>query len=138
MLKLTTKTRYGTRALLEIGSNYNLRPTKKKEIVASTGISSSYLENILVSLRNSGVIDATRGANGGFVLRRAPELVTMLEGVEALQGSAVAEASADLPACVTEDLWREVKAAQDAVLRSKSLRDLIDLQKGGDSLGYAI
>lgn len=123
---------------MEIGSNYALRPTKKKEVVANTGIPSGYLENILIVLRNSGLVDATRGANGGFVLRRSPDMITMLEVVRVLQGPSDLQGGSDLVECVSEKLWQEVNAAQEDVLRRKTLADLIALKGEGGAMGFGI
>ena len=138
MIKLTNKTRYGVRALIEIGSNFGLRPTKKKEVVANAGLPGGYLENILISLRNAGLVDSTRGANGGFVMRRDPKIITMLEIVGALQGPSEIEGSTELTPCVSEDLWIEVKSAIDDVLQKKMLGDLIGLKQSNGSMGYGI
>ena len=66
-MKLSTKCRYGTRAVMEIARCYKESPIKRKDIAKNQNISDSYLENILISLKNAGIIDTIRGANGGYL-----------------------------------------------------------------------
>ena len=65
-MKLSTKCRYGTRAVVEIAKNYQKGPTKRKDISAAQEINDSYLENILITLKNRNIIGTIRGAKGGF------------------------------------------------------------------------
>lgn len=65
-MKLTTKCRYGVRAILEIAKNYGKCPTKRKDISRVQDIPDSFLENILIDLKNHGIIMSIRGA--GVVL----------------------------------------------------------------------
>ena len=85
-MKLSTKARYGLRAITEIAKSYGGAPAKRKEIAEKQGLSDSYLENILIVLKNIRIIETTRGSNGGYVLCRAPSEISVLEIVEALEG----------------------------------------------------
>lgn len=131
-MKLTTKCRYGTRALIEIARNYlKGETTKRKEISLHQDVPESYLENILTALKNHGLVATVRGPKGGFSLRKPPEAITMLEVVTALQGSLspvdCLEEGNDCSRCQqcdTRGLWMKLKEAQEKVLSATTLLDL--------------
>jgi Rrf2 family protein len=137
-LKLSTKSRYGTRAIIEIAKGYGKAPVKRKDIVKSQGLSGSYLENILIVLKNSGILETIRGAQGGYVLKRPPceidlyEIVRVLEGslvpVECLENFAVCGKTAT---CQARRAWKDLMDAQEKVLRSITLQQLLDRHETG-------
>lgn len=135
-MKLSTKCRYGARAVLEIAKQYKKTPIKRKDIVKTQDISDSYLENILITLKNTGIIDTIRGANGGYMLMRAPDKITMLEIVNSLEGSLSPVGCLDNPmscdridTCSTRKVWRKLKDAKEEVLRSFTIQMLMDDEK---------
>jgi len=75
-MMLSTKSRYGLRAVLHIARGYKTGSAKRKDIAAKEGISSSYLENILLTLRNQKIIETVRGVKGGYMLCRSPAQVS--------------------------------------------------------------
>jgi Rrf2 family transcriptional regulator, cysteine metabolism repressor len=131
--KLSTKSRYGTRAIIEIAKSYGKAPIKRKDIVKSQGLSGPYLENILIALKNNGILVTIRGAQGGYTLQRPPreinlyEVVRVLEGslvpVECLKSAAVCKKTAT---CAARSAWKELMNAQEKVLRSITLQNLLD------------
>ncbi|MBT4263501.1 MAG: Rrf2 family transcriptional regulator [Deltaproteobacteria bacterium] len=132
-MKITTKCRYGIRAMVEISRNYSVRPTTRREIASSQELDNSYLENILLDLKNNGIVRSIRGVKGGFVLNRPPESITLLEIVESLQGEIVPSACVMLPSvcdrasyCVTRPVWVRLQQAQKEVLLDVTVRDLLD------------
>jgi Rrf2 family cysteine metabolism transcriptional repressor len=143
-LKLSTKCRYGARAIVEIARSYGKFPTKRKDIAESQNISESYLENILISLKKHGIIGTIRGSQGGYVLNRTPSDVTLFEVVQALEGSLAPveclEKSAKcerIAVCTTRNVWKELMEAQEKVLRSITLQNLLDREKS-DGLNFCI
>ncbi|MGL1935202.1 MAG: Rrf2 family transcriptional regulator [Fibrobacterales bacterium] len=143
-MKLSTKTRYGTRAIIEIAKNFNVKPTKRKDIVATQGIPDSYLENILISLKNSGIINTIRGAKGGFIMRREPEDVTLLDIFNALEGSQapvpciINDDCAQTNECITRPIWIELHQAQQAVLSKHTIQSLVDKEQTVQHNDYSI
>lgn len=133
-MKISTKTRYGSRAMVEIARNYILgQSTKRKDITAHQGIPASYLENILISLKNSGLVVTVRGPKGGFGLRRHPSKITMYEVLESLQGSLSPVECLDgtidcekAESCATRMVWAKMKEAQEEVLKGITLQDLLN------------
>ena len=96
-MKLSTKSRYGLRAVIEIAKTYGSAPAKRKSVASNQGISDSYLENILIVLKNNRIIETTRGVNGGYILSRSPKEITILEIVNSLEGPL------DLVECVSSN-----------------------------------
>ncbi len=138
-VKLTTKTRYGTRAMLEIARAYPDRSVKRKEISITQEVSSAYLENILTSLKEAGVITAQRGANGGFRLAQRPETITLLQIITALEGTIAPVDCAENPescgrsnCCTTFRVWQSFHTAQQKFFQNITLRDLIEMGRSPD------
>ena len=132
-MKLTTKCRYGVRAVLEIAKNYDIRPTTRKEIAKNQKIPESFLENILIELKRSGLIMSIRGAKGGFLLNRTPNGITMLDIVLVLQTSIVPvdcilnpNKCSSVNDCMTRPIWKKMHETQEKVLQSYTVKDLIE------------
>jgi Rrf2 family transcriptional regulator, cysteine metabolism repressor len=142
--KLSTKSRYGTRAIIEIARSYGKAPVKRREIAESQGLSERYLENILITLKNSGLLETMRGAQGGYVLKRPPSEIDLYEIIQVLEGSIVpvecldgAAACARTATCTTRGVWKELMEAQEKVLRSITLQHLLD-RNGVDAPDFCI
>ncbi|RIH86035.1 HTH-type transcriptional regulator CymR [Meiothermus luteus] len=132
---VSTKAQYGLRALVEIGLRQPAA-VPLKEVAEAQGISQHYLEQIAAQLRRAGFIRSVRGARGGYRLGRPSEKITALEVVEALEGSLAPVVCLDDPEscwqtghCSTETLWKRVDEAMRGVLRSTTLKDLIEERK---------
>ena len=143
-MRLSTKSRYGTRAILEIAKSYGQNPIKRKEIVAGQKIPDSYLENILITLKAAGFIRTLRGAHGGYQLTRSPKLITILEIANALEGHmtpvpCIDTGSCDLiKECATRSVWSEMYQAMEKVLSSYTLQDIIEKDNASDVLDFNI
>lgn len=131
-MKLTTKCRYGVRAVMEIARNYQKCPTKRKDIVETQTISDSFLENILIDLKHGGIIESIRGAKGGFILKKAPDQITAADIFIALQGPLSLIDCLENPGscdrngkCVVRSMWQEMQDAQERVLRQTTIESLI-------------
>jgi Rrf2 family cysteine metabolism transcriptional repressor len=136
-MKLTTKGRYGTRALLDIALNSQDGPVTLKEIARRQQIPLSYLEHLISPLVEGGVIKSARGVGGGVSLARSPGEIRLSEVIGLLENSMAPAECVDNPQickrsefCATRDIWRELKAAMDRVLQSRTLEDLMERQKG--------
>ncbi len=122
--------------MIEIAKNHNGTPTKRKDISDVQGIPNSYLENILITLKHNRIVSSIRGVGGGFVLKRAPEEITLLEIFEALQGDLNLLDCIEMPEicdrnvnCIIRPIWVEVQKAQKEVLRKVTIKDLMDKEK---------
>ena len=135
-MKLSSRSRYGFRAILELGIEYGKGPIQIKVISDREAISNKYLEQLIAMLKASGLVRSMRGPKGGYVLSRPPqeiklsEIFTTLEGplltVECLDHPDVCPRHAD---CVTRDLWMEMQDAVVKVLEGKTLQDMVDAAK---------
>lgn len=145
-MKLSTKCRYGLRAMIEIARNFNNGPPlNRKAIAHAQRISKAYLENILISLREKNLISASRGASGGFALKRRPSAITVLQVVNALEGSIAPVDCVENPAvcekagsCPARKAWWKMHEAQKAALSALSLQDLLDAEASHTDLSYVI
>lgn len=88
-MKISTKSRYAVRALVDMASRERGKPVKRKNIAQAQEISDSYLENILISLKASHLIEVERGAHGGYRLARKPSRITLLDVITAMEGPLV-------------------------------------------------
>ena len=134
-MKLSTKGRYGTRALLELALHYSEGPVPLKDIARSQQISLQYLEHIVTPLVVSGIIRSTPGARGGVWLTRPPQEIKLSEVMGLLEGSIAPVECVNDPKycsrselCVTRDIWSELKKAMNGVLESTTLQDLVERQ----------
>ncbi len=130
-MRLSTKSRYGTRAMVEIARLYPNTAVKRKMITEAQMIPDSYLENILVSLKESGLVLTIRGAKGGYQLAKPPEEITVLMIVEALEGPIKPVPCIDTEYhcrirenCSTAPVWEEMYSAVKDVLKGYTLSDL--------------
>jgi Rrf2 family cysteine metabolism transcriptional repressor len=136
-MKLSTKGKYGVRAVFEIARNYGNGPITIKEIADRQGISFSYLEQILHKLGKAGVIESVRGPAGGYLLARKPaeltigDIVRTLEGPIALSHCLEPGESGDCNQaddCVARMVWAKVGAKIEEALDSISFNDLLHQQ----------
>ena len=135
-MKLSTRARYGTKALLELALHWDKDPVPLKEISQRQQIPLSYLEHLISPLVQAGIVKSTRGIRGGVSLLRPPQQVVLSEVIQLLEGSIAPVACVDNPGacprshlCVTRDLWDEVKEAISGVLDSVTLQDLVERQR---------
>jgi Rrf2 family transcriptional regulator, cysteine metabolism repressor len=135
-MKLSTRTRYGTRALLELALHNGEGPIFLKDIARQQQISLPYLEHLVAPLIAGGMIRSTKGPRGGISLARKPEDIKLSEITQLLEGSVAPVECVSNPgvcrrsgACATRDIWSRLKEAMDDVLESTTLQDLAERQK---------
>ena len=135
-MKLSTKGRYGTRAMVDLALNDDAGPVSSKQIAERQDLSRGYLEQLLLRLASRGLVQPVRGRAGGFVLARVPSQITVAEIVEALDGPIDAVKCVDDPAacdrasyCATRDIWAEVSKVIDRHLSGITLADMAERQR---------
>ncbi len=121
---------------MDLALREDKEPVPLKDIARRQQISLLYLEHIIAPLISVGMIRSTRGAHGGVQLARPPQQIKLSEVVGLLEGSIAPVDCINDPKvcsrselCATRDVWIELKKAMDGVLESKTLRDLVDMQK---------
>lgn len=135
-MKLSTRSRYGMRAILELALEYGNGPLQIKTIAEREAISNKYLEQLIAILKSSGLVRSIRGPKGGYVLSRAPEEIGLKEVFTVLEGPLVTVECIEHPEycdrcldCITREIWMEMHNAMLGVLESKTLEDLIKIAK---------
>ena len=135
-MKLSTRTRYGCRAMLELALNYGKGVMSLHEIASRQDISMKYLDQILSPLKTAGLIRSIRGAKGGHVLARDPSTISLGDIVHVLEGSLALSDCVEAPElcprsefCITRDIWKDLEDRMENVLCSTRLSDLADRQR---------
>jgi Rrf2 family cysteine metabolism transcriptional repressor len=136
VMKLSTRTRYGIRAIIELAQYEGTRPLQLKTIAERQDISIKYLEQLMGLLRSAGLVRSVRGSKGGYALGRPAEQIKVSEVFRCLEGPVattdcvgdedVCKRSAD---CVARELWVEVEGAIHQVLDSLTLQDMVQRAK---------
>ena len=132
-MKLTTKGRYAVLALTELALAKEDSLIKINEIAVRQNISSTYLEQILLLLKNSDLIIGIRGPNGGYKLATSPENIMISDIVNIVEGRMEAKGCVSKSGsctgvsgrCMTHDLWDELSRHIELFLGQISLRDII-------------
>ncbi|MDI9596222.1 MAG: RrF2 family transcriptional regulator [Atribacterota bacterium] len=131
-MRLSTRSRYGTRLMLELAFNYNKGNTSLKDIAKKEGISEKYLGQLVIPLKSRGLIISSRGANGGYRLAKNPSLITIKEIVQALEGSVNLVECVNNPSvckrtsnCPVRNVWEMIDEQISKTLSSISLEDLV-------------
>lgn len=150
IMKLSTKGRYGLKAMFELALSYGEGPTPLNNIAQKQNLSLHYLEQLFATLRKAGLVKSIRGAQGGYILGDKPENITVgdvlrtLEGPIAPADCVIEDEESDcsrLGYCVTRTIWERIKESIDDVIDSITLQDMLDDHKklhNADSLMYYI
>jgi len=144
-MKLSTRTRYGMRAAIELAATDSKKPVQLKTIAQREDISIKYLEQLMTILRSGGIIRSIRGAKGGYILAKPPNQIKLIEVFNCLEGSVTTAECVDdedycrrAADCAARMLWIQVQEAIKNVLQSITLQDLVDRAKGKRTLDYQI
>jgi Rrf2 family protein len=142
-MKLSTRTRYGVRLMLDLACRYSDGPVYLRDIAVREDLSEKYLSQIIIPLRSRGLVLSTRGAHGGYTLSRPPGEITLWEIMEPLEGGGslvdcVEHASVchRVPTCAARDIWTMVGEKISESLNSVTLGDLVRMSrdKAGNDL----
>ncbi len=131
-MKITTRSRYGVRLMLELARNFDKGQVLLKDIARNEEISEKYLSLIIIPLRTAGLVQSTRGAHGGYSLTRPPEEITLKDIVQVLEGGISlvdcvenSSSCSRSQTCVSRDVWSIVSERISQTLESISLGDLL-------------
>ena len=132
-MKLTTRSRYGTRMMLDIALHCQDGPVRIQDIAARQGVSAKYLEKLIRKLKDGGFIKSKRGPRGGHSLAIPASHITIGAVVRALEGddSLVECRSGNkgcnrMDVCLTRRLWQTAAEAMYTRLNTFTLADLIN------------
>lgn len=131
-MKLSTKGRYGVKAMVDLAIHYGESPISIKSISQRQGISEYYLEQLFSALRKAKLIKSIRGAQGGYVLNKLPEEITVADVMEVLEGpieiSDCVEGTTcnNGNCCATRLVWQKIKTSIEDVTTSVTLKDIVN------------
>ncbi|MDU1687639.1 MAG: Rrf2 family transcriptional regulator, partial [Clostridium perfringens] len=112
--------------------HYGGSPVSIKSISQRQNISEYYLEQLFSSLRKAKLIKSIRGAQGGYILNRQPEDITVSDIIEVLEGPIEISDCLDgitcnnVDCCATRLLWKKIKTSIDEVTNSVTLKDIVE------------
>ena len=118
-MKLSTKSDYGVRALIELALSGDGAPVQRAEIASRQRIPESYLDHLLAQLRRDGFVRSVRGPGGGHLLTREPEEMCLLHVIESLEGSVASRWQTSPSACATGAAVRQPTTRSSTTARSK-------------------
>lgn len=131
MIKLSTKGRYATRIMVFLALYRGDQPVRKQVISVAEDISPDYVVQILMRLKAAGLVESRRGTNGGFLLAREPEQITVADVLQATEGSIELVSCEDegckrISVCVTRDVWQRATRALDTVFKGTTIAQLAE------------
>lgn len=136
-MKLSTKGRYGLRAMIDLGIYSIDEKVCVKSIASRQNISENYLEQLIALLKKAGLVKSTRGAHGGYSLTRTPDNISLGEILRALEGdlnpvdcvtindSKVCDVA---DGCATKFVWKKISDSINEVVNNISLQELVEEQ----------
>lgn len=132
-MKLSTKGRYGLKAMFELSLNQDNGPVPLKFIAKKQNVSDQYLEQIFSKLKKSGLVKSVRGSQGGYLLGKEAkditvgDILTVLEGPISLSDCVLDEdVCENSSVCVTKVVWEKMKKGIDEVVNSITLQDMMN------------
>ncbi len=138
-MKLSTKGRYGLRALIDLALHSESEAVALSSIAERQNISISYLEQLIAKLKKAGIVNSTRGAQGGYTLAKAPENISVGEILRALEGdlnpvdcaefSGGEKACESSDLCVTKYVWKRISDSINSAVDELMLSELVEESK---------
>ena len=135
-MKLSTKGRYGLRAVLDLAMHSSNDDTVALSAIAERQkISISYLEQLIAKLKKAGIVNSIRGAQGGYVLAKAPEEISVGEVLRALEGNLNPVDCSELEGnnqcsgsdlCVTKYVWKRISDSINSAVDELMLSELVE------------
>ena len=135
-MKLSTRSRYGTRLMLDLAQRYDEGPIQISDIAKRQDISVKYLEQLIIPLKRFNLIKSFRGPKGGHMLARSPDEINIGEIVKLLEGGIELASCIEKPEecnkssdCLTRGVWKEATKAMFDKLNSVTLSKMIENNK---------
>jgi Rrf2 family protein len=135
-MRLSTKSRYGLRAIFDMAYHAGTLPAQIKDISRRQNISPRYLEQIFQDLKKAGLLKSRRGPQGGYLLARKPHEITVMDVIHATEGE-MALVDCVKPGkgkkkcafdnqCITQQVWAEASRKLNEYLGAVTIKDLCD------------
>ena len=132
-MRISTKGHYGLKAMFFLALHYGPDPIPLKNVAERQGLSENYLEQLIATLRKAGLVKSVRGAQGGYILARAPSEINVGDIIRVLEGpiaplecvsEGVPSVCDQFDFCITRTVWEKVRDSIVEVLDSISLADM--------------
>jgi Rrf2 family protein len=146
MMRISSKGDYGLRALFDLAQRYGEGPVQSEEIATRQGIPVNYLNQLLITMRRAGLIDSLRGPQGGHMLARSPDAISLLDVLTALEGPLLPTEPAreHLPPAQPDDhalvdeVWASMRSRIEQIFAELTLDDLLQRkrQRSGEVMYY--
>ncbi|MBC8417371.1 MAG: Rrf2 family transcriptional regulator [Proteobacteria bacterium] len=137
-MKLSTRSRYGTRMMLDLAQHYDEGPVQIGDISKREDISVKYLEQLIIPLKKACLIESVRGPKGGHMLAKPPGEITVGEIVSVLEGGINLTTCIENPdvcdktnSCLARGVWEEATKAMYDKLNASTLAKMIEEDEGG-------
>ena len=138
-VKLSSRSEYGIRALLELAQRRGQGPIQSREIAERQAIPDAYLNQLLLILRKAGLVQSVRGPAGGHLLARDPDRITMAEVIGALEGlphfeQSTGEDDTNSDAWAVRWICGEIDESMARVLREISIETLLTRKQARENI----
>ncbi len=145
-MRVSTRSDYGLRALIELGGHYGQGPLQSSEIALRRHIPEQYLDQLLTTLRKAGFIRSVRGPSGGHELARNPGELCVRDIITTLEGSLSPVTWLDDPPemtdhphqCGQREIWERIRTATEQILGSYTVADLLEREPQATTGRYVI
>lgn len=128
MFGISKKTDYGLELMISLAKKFGEGPVSLKTIAKEKKLPFKFLEQVVIPLREAGLIEAKEGRGGGYFLKKKPERISVAEVVEVLEGPVQVGACLGCPkaaTCGPKEVWAEVGEKVREAIEGKMLGDLI-------------
>ncbi|WP_413166927.1 RrF2 family transcriptional regulator [Capilliphycus salinus ALCB114379] len=131
-MELSCKSQYALLALLELAAHYREgEPRQIRQIASQHNIPDRYLEQLLATLKRSGLVRSQRGAKGGYLLAKEPSQITLFDVVVCLEGPSNSASNRNghdksLESRVVGEVWQEASEMANSILQKYTLKDLCE------------
>lgn len=129
---ISTKTKYGIRALIDLVKHYEGMPVYLRDISKRENIPLRYLENIFYKLKKAGILQSTKGRGGGFELAKSPQNIRLSDIVETLENNYLPSRCIKSPdicerssECNARGIWVKMSEKMKEFMDSVTLEDII-------------
>ncbi|MCD6295630.1 MAG: Rrf2 family transcriptional regulator [Deltaproteobacteria bacterium] len=135
-MRLSTRSRYGTRMMQDLAQHYDKGPVRIGEIAKRQDMPVKYLEQLIIPLKQGNFIKSVRGPKGGHMLARPPEEITVGQIVKTLESGIELAGCIENPdecersgRCLTRGIWEDATKAMYDKLNSITLSNMLDMEK---------
>lgn len=133
-IKISTKGKYGLEAILDLAIHASEGPVNLKSIAERQGISDKYLEQLFIKLKHNEIVEGIRGAQGGYILKKEAEDLTVKNVLDVLEGPLALvpcilenqkKVCSEYEGCVTKIVWKRIMDELNSVASTITIADLI-------------